>query len=130
MTSASRQLNPFELKSALNRLMLKINSPSDIQKCLPDFEILDNQEDKTVLAKLLFKELPNCSKEKISILCFLIERYVPQSERIEKFWDMLKHPGLNSDVKITVLNLLREIDSDWSYKDCEDVLGGGCSRNS
>ena len=123
MAPAFKQLNPFEIKSALNKLMSKINSPTDIQNCLADFEMFDAQEDKSVLGKLLLKELLNSSKEKIPVICFLLERYVPKNELINKYWDLLKNPSLNSDVKITVLNLLRELDADWSYKDCEDVLG-------
>ncbi len=123
MASAFKQLNPFEIKTALNNLLSKINSPSDIQNCLEDFEMFDAQEDKTILSKLLFKELANSPTEKIPVICFLLERYVEKDKLINKFWEMLKNPALNSEVKITVINLLREMDADWSYKDCEDILG-------
>ena len=128
MTSAFKQLNPFEIKSALNSLLNKIISPSDIQNCLADFEMLDAQEDKTFLAKLLFKELSNCSKEKIPVICFLLERYVEKDILINKFWEMLKNTSLDSEVKITIINLLREMDADWSYKDCEEVLGNDAAE--
>ncbi len=123
MTSAFKQLNPFEIKSALNTLLKKINSPTDIQNCLADFEMFDAQEDKTVLSKLLFKELANSSKEKIPVICFLLERYVDKQALINKFWEMLKNPSLNSEVKITIIDLLREMDADWSYKEAEEALG-------
>ncbi len=124
MTSSKfKQLNPFELKSALTNLLEKINSVQDVQNCIADFEMLDAQEDKTVLAKLLFKELVNAKVEKISIICFLLERYVPKEEMINKLWETLKNPNLQSEVKITILNLLRELDADWSYETCEEYLG-------
>lgn len=123
MSSSFKQLNPFEIKSALNNLIGKINSPEDIQKCAADFEMLDAQEDKTILSKLLYKELSNSSKDKLSVICFLLERYAPKSEMISKFWDMLKNPSLSSEVKIAIINILREIDSDWSYQETERVLG-------
>lgn len=85
--------------------------------------MLDAQEDKTVLAKLLFKELVNAKVEKISIICFLLERYVPKEEMINKLWETLKNQNLQSEVKITILNLLRELDADWSYETCEEYLG-------
>ena len=60
MTSSKfKQLNPFELKSALTELLGKINSVNDIQNCLADFEMFDGQNDKTLLSKLLLKELIN-----------------------------------------------------------------------
>ena len=124
MTSSKfKQLNPFELKSALTNLLEKINSVQDVQNCIADFEMLDAQEDKTVLAKLLFKELVNAKVEKISIICFLLERYVPKEEMINKLWETLKNQNLQSEVKITILNLLRELDADWSYETCEEYLG-------
>lgn len=122
-SSKSKQLNPFELKSAVTNLLSKINSVEDLQKCLPDFELLDQQEDKTILSKILFKELVNSNVEKIPVICFLLEHYIPKQELINKLWETLKNKNLQSEVKITILNLLRELDSDWSYETCEEYLG-------
>lgn len=124
MTSPKfKQLNPFEIKKTLTDLISKINSVQDIQNCITDFEMLDAQDDTTVLTKILFKELVNAKVEKIPIICFMLERYVPQDEMIAKLWETLKNPNLQSEVKITILNLLRELDSDWSYETCEEYLG-------
>ena len=74
MTGAKfKQLNPFELKSAITELLGKINSVNDIQNCLADFDMLDSQEDKKLISKVLFKELVNANPEKIPVLCFLLE---------------------------------------------------------
>ena len=55
MTSANfRQLNPFEVKIAINELLSKINSVNDIQNCLADFDMLEAQENKEVISKILF----------------------------------------------------------------------------
>lgn len=121
--SKLKQLNPFELKTILTNLLSKINSVSDVQNCIAEFEILDSQADKTLLSKILFKELVNAQVEKIAIICFMLERYVPQKELINGLWETLKNPKLESEVKITILNLLREMDSDWSYESCEEYLG-------
>lgn len=122
-SSKSKQLNPFELKSAVTNLLSKINSVEDIQNCLEDFEMLDLQEDKAILSKILFKELVNSNVEKIPVICFLLEHYTPKQELINKLWETLKNQNLQSEVKITILNLLRELDSDWSYETCEEYLG-------
>lgn len=123
MTGAKfKQLNPFELKSAITELLGKINSVNDIQNCLADFDMLDSQEDKKLISKVLFKELVNASQEKIPVLCFLLEHFVPKDELINKLWETLKNQNLQTEVKITILNLLRELDADWSYETCEEYL--------
>ena len=123
MTSAKfKQLNPFELKTAITDLLGKINSVSDLQDCLADFEMLDSQEDKKLISKVLFKELTNAQESKIPIICFMLEHFVPKEELINKLWETLKNQNLQTEVKITVLNLLRELDADWSYESCEEYL--------
>lgn len=120
--SKYKQLNPFELKTAIGKLLNKINSVSDIQNCLADFDMLDSQEDKKFISKILFKELVSASNDKIPIICFLLEHFLPKEELVTKLWETLKNQNLQSETKITILNLLRELDSDWSYQSCEEYL--------
>ena len=120
--SSLRQLNPFELKTALTKLLAKINSVSDIKDCLDDIELLDAQEDKPLITKLLFKELPNSAKEKIPITCFLLEHFAPKEELIAGLWELMKNKNLNADIRVMILNMLRELDADWSYADCSDYI--------
>lgn len=124
MSTKFKQLNPFELKFAITDLLNKINAVSDIQNCLDDFELLDAQEDKKIISKVLFKELAVAEKEKTPIICFLLEHFVPKAELINKLWETLKKQNLQTEVKITVLNLLRELDADWSYESTEELEDG------
>ena len=121
-TSKFKQLNPFELKNAITTLLNKINSVDDIQNCLADFEMLDAQEDKKVISKVLFKELSNADTAKIPVICFMLEHYVQKDELVNKLWESLKNQNLQTEVKITILNLLRDLDADWSYESCEEYL--------
>lgn len=123
--STFKQLNPFELKSAITELLGKINSVSDIQNCLMDFEMLDAQEDKKIISKVLFKELTTSGKEKTPVICFLLEHFVPKDELVNKLWETLKKQNLQTEVKITILNLLRELDADWSYESCDELEDSG-----
>ncbi len=125
--SKFKQLNPFELKSAISQLLNKINSVSDIQNCLADFDMLDAQTDKKIISKVLLKELALSSNEKIPVICFLLEHFTPKEELVSKLWETLKNQNLQTETKITILNLLRELDSDWSYESCEEYLEDGQS---
>lgn len=123
MTGAKfKQLNPFELKTAVTNLLGRINSVSDLQNCLADFEMLDSQEDKKVISKVLFKELVNAEENKIPIICFLLEHFVQKDELVSKLWETLKNQNLQTEVKITILNLLRELDADWTFESCGEYL--------
>ncbi|MGN0031295.1 MAG: hypothetical protein ACI37Q_05000 [Candidatus Gastranaerophilaceae bacterium] len=122
MTQNVKQLNPFELKSAITNLLAKITSVEDLKNCLDDFELLDSQTDKKIITKVLFKELTNSTQDKIAIICFMLEHFVPKNELINKLWETLKNPNLETEIKITILNLLRELDADWSYESCEEYL--------
>lgn len=117
-----KQLSPFEIKFAITELLQKINSVNDMQGCLADFEMLEAQKDKSILSKVLFKELVNAKSEKIPIICFMLEHYIPKDELVNKLWAALKNQNLQTEVKITILNLLRDLDSDWSYETCEEYL--------
>ncbi len=119
---ASKQLNPFEIKAVIANILEKINSADDIQNCVSDFELLDELEDKKVISKVLFKELVHTQAEKIPLICFMLEHYVPNEELINKLWETLKNRNLQTEVKITILNLLRDLDADWSYESCAEYL--------
>ncbi len=99
-----------------------MKSVKDVQGCLADIDLLEGQEDKTLLSRLLFKELINSSVQKLPIVCFLMEHFIEKESLINGLWETLKNQNLKSDVKIMILNLLREWDSDWSYSQCEEFL--------
>lgn len=122
MSIKTKQLNPFELKTRLIKLLADINSVNDLQNCISDIELLDGQEDKTVLSKLLFKELVSAENAKIPVICFLLEHFVKKEDLISGLWETLNNKSLRSESKITILNLLRELDSDWSFEDYGEYL--------
>ena len=117
-----KQLNPFELKTTLIKLLSNINSVKDIQNCISEIELLDRQDDKTVLSKLLFKELTTAENAKIPVICFLLEHFIKKEDLISGLWETLNNKSIKSEAKITILNLLRELDSDWSFEDYADYL--------
>lgn len=125
MTLNSKQLNPFELKTKIEKLLNKINSVEDINSCLGDFDLLDSQDNKKLIEKVLFKKLINATATKVPVICFLLEHFVEKTELINKLWETLKNKNLENEIKITILNMLRELDSDWSYESCQEYLEDG-----
>lgn len=111
------QLNPFEIKSLLNEILACNVEELPVEKV----QILDSQEDKKTIVKLLYKELYNLKGEEASVLCFLLERYADKNELVKKLWDILKNNVIPSNVKIVTLNFLRGIDSNWEI-DAEDEI--------
>lgn len=117
-----KQLNPFELKTKLNKLLNEINSTNDLKNYLDDIDILNAQENKDFLSKILFKELVSSPKEKIPLVCFLLEQFTPKDKLIAGLWELMQNKTMNTDNRIMVLNMLRDLDADWSYEQCEEFL--------
>ena len=111
------QLNPFEIKSIINHLVSQKVDEISVE----DINVLDEQADKNVVVKLLYKELYNLKGEEASVLCFLLERYADKEELIKKLWELLKNNVVPNNVKIVALNFLRGIDSSWEI-DAEDEI--------
>ena len=122
MSTDFKQLNPFDLKNKLTKLLTNINSVSDLKNYLDDIELLETQQDKSFLKKILFKELSTAPKEKISLISFLLEHLVPKDELIAGLWEQIKNKNLGTEIRVMVLNMLRELDADWSYDNCTDYI--------
>lgn len=113
------ELNPFELKAEINRILKELEGVSDFQNYEVHYRTLDAQADKSVICRLLFREINNPNKELIK---FLLLRYCPEKDLIEKLWEIIKNNLSSSQAKIFALDLLREIDTDWSYEECGKYL--------
>lgn len=117
-----RQLNPFEIKAELNNLFAKYKESSSIVSCDVNLKLLDAQQDKKTITKLLFKELTNLQKENTEIIRFLLERYCDREELTAKLWSILNEKYISNDVKLVILNFLRDIDTSWSYDKLSEVV--------
>lgn len=115
------QLNPFELKAEISKLLSKLEGISDLENYEVHYRTLDAQTDKKIIVKLLFKEVNNLKNDG-KILKFLLKRYATQEELIEKLWAMIKSNLTSNSAKIFALDLLRDIDTNWSYDTCDTYL--------
>ena len=113
------ELNPFEIKAELNKIISELDGVRDFQNYEVHYKTLDNQKDKSVIIKLLFKEINNPNQELIK---FLLLRYCPQKELTERLWSIIKSNLVSNEAKIFALDLLRDLDTNWTYDECDKYL--------
>lgn len=111
----TKELNPFEIKAEILRLISKYSQYYG-EYPTADFEALDNCN-RSIIAKILFKELLNLKAGNENIVKLLLERYVDKEELTNQLWAILKNNFATVEAKITVLNFLRDIETDWKYED-------------
>ncbi len=117
-----KQLNPFEIKAEIIHLTSKFTDVNDIAKYIDTIHLLDEQNDKKTISKILYKELYNLKSDDGTILCFLLERYADKDELIKKLWELLKNPMVANNVKIVAVNFLRGLDSNWELDTGDELL--------
>ena len=115
------ELNPFELKAEISKILLQLSDIKDFESFDIHFRTLDSQSDKKLIVKLLFKEInnPNTNQDLIK---FLLQRYCPKNELVEQLWEIIKNNLTTNQLKIFALDLLRDIDTNWSYEECDKYL--------
>ena len=120
--SSVKQLNPFELKAEITSIISKLHDAGDFAGFEIHYRTLDLQNDKNIIVKLLFKELPNIKPENEGIVKFLLQRYTKPEELTNHLWGIIKSNLTTNAMKIFALDFLREIDSEWSYEECEEYI--------
>lgn len=114
------QLNPFEIKAEIAKIFTELKGVKDFDSYEVHYRNLDMQEDKSIIIKLLFKEI-NTQKNS-ELLKFLLVRYSETQELIERLWTIIKSGMTSNQAKIFALDLLRDIDTNWSYDECGQYL--------
>lgn len=115
------ELNPFEIKAEIVNLFEELKGVKNFEDYEVHYRLLDSQSDKKIICKLLFKEINNSDSDK-NLLKFLLLRYCTAKELSEKLWSIIKNSMTSNQAKIFALDLLRDIDSNWSYDECEQYL--------
>jgi hypothetical protein len=114
----SIQLNPFEIKAEIAKIYSELEGISDFESYEIHYRTLDAQNDKNVITKLLFKEIGKNDE----LTKFLLIRYSNKSELVEQLWGTIKNNLASNQTKIFALDLLRSIDTNWSYDECNQYL--------
>lgn len=114
------QLNPFEIKAEIAGIFNELDGVKDFDNYEIHYRNLDMQEDKSIIVKLLFKEIN--TQKNLELLKFLLVRYCETKELIEHLWAIIKNNMTSNQAKIFALDLLRDIDTNWSYEECGQYL--------
>lgn len=119
-----KQLNPFEIKAEIIKLFSKYNESASLVSCDVNLKLLDAQQDKKTIIKLLFKELTILQSGDGEFIRFLLERYCEKDELISQLWSILNGNLISNNVKLIILNFLRELDTNWSYEKFGEAVEG------
>ena len=122
MTGSVKQLNPFEIKAEITKIISKLCDVSDFESYALHYRLLDAQTDKNIIVKLLFKELPNIKHEHEGIVKFLLVRYAPHDVLVGHLWSLIKNNMTSNELKIFALDFLRDLDTDWTYEECDEYF--------
>lgn len=120
--SSVKQLNPFEIKAEITALIAKLYDVKNFEDYEIHYKKLDLQNDKTIITKLLFKEFTNITPENEGIIKFLLKRYTEHETLVNHLWSIIKNNMTKNSTKIFALDFLREIDTEWTYDECEGYL--------
>lgn len=115
------ELNPFEIKAEIARIFEELEGIKDFENYEVHYRMLDAQENKSIIIKLLLKEI-NSKHLNAPLLKFLLLRYCSAKDLTEKFWNIIKNPMTSNQAKIFALDLLRDIDTNWTYEECEQYF--------
>ncbi len=114
-------LNPFEIKAEISKIFQELKGVTDFENYEIHYRLLDSQNDKEILIKLLFKEISNRDSDK-NLVKFLIMRYCPVNKTVEHLWNIIKNNLSTNQAKIFALDFLRDIDTNWTYDDFDKYL--------
>ncbi len=114
-------LNPFEIKAEISKIFDTLKDVKDFENYAIHFHTLDLQKDKTIIVKLLFKEINN-PNHNAALLKFMLLRYCTNEVLSEHLWNIIKNSMSSNQAKIFALDLLRDIDANWSYEECGKYL--------
>ncbi len=117
----NKELNLFEIKAEINSVLSKLKGIKDPENYEIHYRKLDAQSDKSLIVKLLFKEISDVQQNG-TILKYLLKRYASPEELTDKLWSIVKSGISSNKVKIFALDLLRDTDSQWNYDESCDYL--------
>ena len=111
----------------MNKLQIKAEILATVSalttSAKPDVSLLTDLrkiEDKEFVLSVLLRELTNANEQKSAILCWLMTELIDKEVLNEAFWNVIKSPDYNDNIKMIAFNMLKDLGNKIDY----DVISG------
>lgn len=121
MSEAPKQLNAFEIKSEISRLV-KALEKSTILIDTSEFKTLDAQNEPMNVVKILLKEFYLCNDESMPVLKLLLLRYAEEDYLLQEMEKIIKNPKHENNLKLHAIELISSFKSDWHGENYDSYL--------
>ncbi len=121
MSEAPKQLNAFEIKREVSRLVKALEN-STILIDTAEFKTLDEQEDSQTIVKILMKEFKLCNEETLPVIKLLLLRYADETELLAELESIIKNPKNENNIKLHAIELISSFKSDWHGENYDSYL--------
>lgn len=116
-----RQLNPFEIKQEISRFVSTVGK-SKILIDEKEFALLDCQENKNDIVKLLLKEFKRCNDNIMAEIKILLERYTEPEYLIYEMENILTDNNNSNNLKLHAIEVLSHVNKNWQNEDYQQYL--------
>ena len=120
-SNESRKLNPFEIKQEISRFA-NVASKSKILIDEEEFALLDSQENKEDIVKLLLKEFKRCNDNIMAEIKILLERYTEPEHLIYEMENILTDNESSNNLKLHAIEVLSHVNKNWHEEDYQQYL--------
>ncbi|MCM1010615.1 MAG: hypothetical protein NC390_07050 [Fusobacterium sp.] len=121
MSEAPKQLNAFEIKSEISRLV-KALEKSTILIDTSEFKTLDEQNDPQNIVKILLKEFYLCNDETMPVIKLLLLRYADEDYLLQEMETIIKNPKHENNLKLHAIELISSFKADWHGENYDSYL--------
>ncbi|MBO7672697.1 hypothetical protein J6S88_04730 [bacterium] len=117
----SKQLNTFEIKREISRFIRAVNK-SKVLIDEKEFALLDSQENKDEIVRLLLKEFKRCDDNVMSEIKILLERYSEPENLIDEMENIVTDNENSNNLKLHAIEVLSRIKQNWREEDYQQYL--------
>ena len=117
----SKQLNTFEIKQEISRFIKAIGK-SKVLIDENEFALLDAQENKNEIVRLLIKEFKRCDDNVMSEIKILLERYAESERLIDEMENIVTDNENSNNLKLHAIEVLSRVKKNWHQEDYQQYL--------
>src|SRR5574344_81961 len=116
------QLNKIQIKAEIMMILSKLQTMPSLDEVDSMFEILEIQEDKSVILDILSKELVKSQEDRAAMVCYMLIRLIKKEPLEERLWELLKSKNVSDFSKSLVVNFLKDLGNKIDYDSFEEYF--------